>query len=131
MALNVRLPESLQGEARGYADGLGISLNALIAVALRDYLDARSGGVGEVAGEVRGEPDVPPFKREPGKVEAREDELLFFPGGNRRPCKCGSGKAWRNCHGKRWGRRRLGKLCAVELVGQLPVWAFERGQLWA
>lgn len=41
MALTVRLPDELQGEANRYAFGLGLSLNSLIAVALREYLDDR------------------------------------------------------------------------------------------
>lgn len=41
MATTTRLPEGLKIEADAYAARLGISLNALLAVALRDYLDAR------------------------------------------------------------------------------------------
>lgn len=41
MALTVRLPDELQIEANCYAAGLGLSLNSLIAVALREYLDDR------------------------------------------------------------------------------------------
>ena len=33
----IRLPDALKTQATAYADGLGISLNALIAVALQDY----------------------------------------------------------------------------------------------
>lgn len=42
MAMTLRLPAALSERARRYADQLGISLNALLAVALRDYLDARA-----------------------------------------------------------------------------------------
>ena len=42
MAFTTRLPEALQAEADAYASSLGISLNALVAIALRDYLNARS-----------------------------------------------------------------------------------------
>lgn len=41
MAFTTRLPELLQQEAEAYAATLGISLNALVAIALRDYLDIR------------------------------------------------------------------------------------------
>lgn len=41
MATTVRIPDPLKDEAAGYAARLGISINALIAVALRDYLDGR------------------------------------------------------------------------------------------
>src|SRR3546814_11768148 len=37
----LRFPDPLKAEATAYADTLGVSLNALCAVALRDYLDAR------------------------------------------------------------------------------------------
>lgn len=41
MAMTLRLWPALEAEAQRYADSLGISFNALISVALRDYLDAR------------------------------------------------------------------------------------------
>jgi hypothetical protein len=41
MAMTLRLPEDLAERGRRYAAELGISLNGLLAVALRDYLDAR------------------------------------------------------------------------------------------
>lgn len=40
--LTVRLAPSVKGRAEGYAEALGLSLNALIVVALTEYLDARS-----------------------------------------------------------------------------------------
>jgi len=42
MATTLRLPPELKAEADALAARLGISLNALAAVALRDYLDGRS-----------------------------------------------------------------------------------------
>ena len=41
MAFTARLSEGLEREAKLYAESLGISLNALLAVSLRDYLDRR------------------------------------------------------------------------------------------
>jgi len=41
MAMTLRLPEDLAERGRCYAAELGISLNGLLAVALREYLDAR------------------------------------------------------------------------------------------
>jgi hypothetical protein len=41
MAMTVRLPEELTEQGRQYAATLGVSLNALLAIALREYLDAR------------------------------------------------------------------------------------------
>src|SRR5438093_13765206 len=44
MAMTLRLPEELAERARRYAAELGISLNGLLAIALREYLDARKAG---------------------------------------------------------------------------------------
>jgi hypothetical protein len=41
MAMTLRLPHDLAQRGRRYAAELGISLNGLLAVALREYLDAR------------------------------------------------------------------------------------------
>ena len=41
MAMTLRLPEELAARGRRYAAELGISLNGLLAVALREYLDQR------------------------------------------------------------------------------------------
>jgi predicted transcriptional regulator len=41
MAMTVRLPDELARRGRRYAAELGVSLNALLAIALREYLDAR------------------------------------------------------------------------------------------
>lgn len=41
MAMTVRLPEGLAEQGRQYAATIGISLNALLAIALREYIDAR------------------------------------------------------------------------------------------
>lgn len=41
MKTTLRLPDALAEQATAYADSLGISLNALCAVALRDYLNQR------------------------------------------------------------------------------------------
>jgi hypothetical protein len=42
MAMTVRLPVELAQRGRRYAAKLGVSLNALLAIALREYLDARA-----------------------------------------------------------------------------------------
>lgn len=41
MAMTLRLPATLEDEAADYAASLGLSFNNLVAVALREYLDAR------------------------------------------------------------------------------------------
>jgi len=42
MAMTLRLPDELARSGRRYAAELGVSLNALLAIALREYLDARA-----------------------------------------------------------------------------------------
>jgi hypothetical protein len=42
MAMTLRLPDELARRGRRYAAELGVSLNALLAIALREYLDARA-----------------------------------------------------------------------------------------
>jgi predicted transcriptional regulator len=42
MAMTVRLPADLARRGRRYADEVGVSLNALLAIALREYLDVRA-----------------------------------------------------------------------------------------
>lgn len=41
MAMTLRLPAALEAQAAAYAASLGLSFNNLVAVALREYLDAR------------------------------------------------------------------------------------------
>ena len=45
MAMTLRLPEVLAERGRRYAAELGISLNSLLAIALCEYLDAKSSQV--------------------------------------------------------------------------------------
>lgn len=49
MSTTLRLSDDLQVRAAGLARSLGISLNALVAVALADYLDARSAAAASVS----------------------------------------------------------------------------------
>lgn len=104
MALTVRLPEGLQRDANAYAESVGISLNALIAVALRDYLFGvrTAPGAPRVTGQAEGQPvsEPAPARELDAPPAAVEQPGAFFPGGKRKPCRCGSGKPWRNCHGR-------------------------------
>ena len=59
MAMTVRLKDTLRDEAKGYADRLGVTVNALIAVALREYLDAHRSVVPDLR------PPVPAAKLTP------------------------------------------------------------------
>jgi predicted transcriptional regulator len=42
MVTTIRLPDKLQDEAKRYAEAVGCSLNGLVGMALRDYLNRHS-----------------------------------------------------------------------------------------
>lgn len=108
----VRLPEPLKAESEAFAASLGISLNALMAVALRDYLDGRSATPKSVEPSPGPSPSPPPppSGRGPYMTQAR---LLAAAGHPYRkpskmsdPCPCGAKDRngypvkWKHCHGK-------------------------------
>ena len=117
MVSTVRLPEGLEREAKIYAEALGISLNALLAVSLRDYLDRRPAAP-RPAEAALGLPVVPDVQApaalplKPAQAAALEDPagvevqvpavapVWRAPRRPRDPCPCGSGRQWRHCHGK-------------------------------
>jgi hypothetical protein len=124
MATTARLPDALKQEAETYARGLGVSLNALLAFALRDYLDARRGLVvvpAPVPSVPVAAPAVvafPPGALSPGLASlvalaspdvVRVHEAQPAPPdwsaqpaqGRRVPCPCGSHKPWKDCHGRK------------------------------
>ena len=90
---SVRFPDALKAEAMAYADALGISLNALCAVALRDYLDSRRAAV--PVPEAR--PSVVPAPAVPVSSPAAIPKPA---GGVNAPCPCGSGQKYKRCHGR-------------------------------
>ncbi len=99
----LRLPEGLRIDAATYASALGISLNALCAVALRDYLDARLRDLASVptapAPVVRSIPA--PVRQKDVQVEPAAPAVYAQPsGGVNAPCPCGSGQRWKRCHGR-------------------------------
>lgn len=104
IARTVRLPPALFAEADAYAASLGISFNALAAVALRDYLHARSSpGPGKPAPEVHEpttavrpshEPTSPPRHAPPARAGAGGPKV-----GRNDPCPCGSGQKFKRCCG--------------------------------
>lgn len=102
-ALNLRLNDALKSEAVAYARSIGVSLNALVAVAVRGYLDARI---------VPSEPFAPPLPlpRQRGSAggapaapspqsRPKVDALTVAKVGRNDPCPCGNGKKFKQCHG--------------------------------
>ena len=127
MAFTARLNVEVQAEAQAYADRIGISLNALLSVALQDYLVPRRSPTsvepshsGEIlSGERSSTPGTSyPLDRhetrrqgfaalrrvEEEHVRAVAMEPLLYAGTNpRHKCPCGSGKLYPRCHGRRRG----------------------------
>jgi hypothetical protein len=115
MAMTMRLSDGLKQEAETYANGIGISLNALISVALRDYLDSRSSEprkavqalpVPVPSGQIPAEESLPPGAARllkmaaPQAVNSRPASVVARPSNPRGKCSCGSGKRWNQCHGR-------------------------------
>lgn len=69
MAMTLRLPASLEAEAAAYAASLGLSLTGLVAVALREYLDARPAPAALPAAST---PSPAPAASSPGKLSPAE-----------------------------------------------------------
>jgi hypothetical protein len=81
VATSVRLSDELRVEASVYAGRCGISLNALLAVALRDYLDhpdRRAARGPDVPGVPAGRPLTPSTVGKPAR------QVLRAVGGNRK-----------------------------------------------
>lgn len=111
-AATLRLSGELQAEANAYAERLGISFNALCAVALRDYLDARLAA----ASLQQGAAALPPTRLTGTKAmralaaatpsASRTQSAVTSPStvvpkvGANAPCPCGSGEKYKRCHGK-------------------------------
>jgi hypothetical protein len=124
---NVRLVDGLKAEAAAYAAGLGISLNALVAVAVREYLDSKTRPHGSQSAqgdprEAKGRPEPPantppdlvsPAPALPASMPRAARPRLSTPAastvatsgaprvakvGRNDPCPCGSGRKAKACH---------------------------------
>lgn len=114
----IRLSDTLKARATSYADGLGISLNALVSVALNDYLNARAVPVEVPSHSIDPVVSVAPMgvARVPvprtgatGADDTSQPSPVVAPvpdghdyGNTPRnaPCPCGSGRKFKLCHGK-------------------------------
>lgn len=100
---NVRIDGALKDEAAAYAASLGISLTALVAVALRDYLDARRADRAQPPPLARDSmPQKPMPRASIPSVPASPPAHLPAPPatrvGRNDPCPCGSGRKAKHCH---------------------------------
>ncbi len=118
MAMTLRLKPELQAEAAVYAERVGVSLNALLSQALRDYLDARPRTTmfGELSSLAS--PATPAAVSSPRARSARPVSTAttppipipvagsFKPPKSRSdPCPCGAMDGyhkvkWKHCHGR-------------------------------
>lgn len=114
----VRLPEPLKLEAETLADALGISLNALMAVALRDYIDRpvmpwsglRSGPSAGSPLPQSPAPGAPaPVPKAPKALPVSPAQPMAFkpPKSRSDPCPCGARDRstghpvkFKHCHGR-------------------------------
>ncbi len=94
----LRFPDALKAEAGAYADALGVSLNALCAIALRDYLDSRKPKPATLRDSV-GSPVKSLAAGVAGSPAAQGGKSVPRVGANQ-PCPCGSGEKYKRCHGK-------------------------------
>lgn len=97
-APSVRISEPLKLEAAHYAASIGVSLSALVAVALRDYLDRRRWPDGAAQGREGEAPAAPPVA--PSMSVPTRSPTVPKVGANQ-PCPCGSRKPYKRCHGAR------------------------------
>lgn len=107
--LSTRLPPGLHEEATAHAAEAGLSLNALVAVALRAYLDGRPRRRTGSSGVPSPSPALPAARTLGESSAPRPPSQLAIkaPGGNRNaPCPCGATKSdgypvkWKHCHGR-------------------------------
>jgi uncharacterized protein YecA (UPF0149 family) len=94
--LNLRLPADLKAEAEALTQHLGLSLNALCVMALRNqvrYL-SKSYGLPPVGPAGLQAPTSPPPARPVVSKRASVPRVALNA-----PCPCGSGKKYKRCHG--------------------------------
>lgn len=109
--MTLRLPDELVAEGQAFASRLGISMNALMAVALRDYLDGRTTGrlpgVSSPSGRAAGSTSARSQAPSPAPAPASASVVGFkAPKSRADPCPCGAldqrgyPLKWKHCHGK-------------------------------
>lgn len=86
--LTVRVRSELAEQADAYCAEVGLTFNALVAVALSDFLKLRRKRAVE-------RPDAEPRARAVGTSERAPRQ------GRNEQCACGSGKKFKHCHGGR------------------------------
>ncbi len=86
--LNLRLPADLYESAASLASAQGISLNAFLTLATRNWVGYQRRGMQGAPPPPRPTVEAPPRTVVSGKV------------GRNDPCPCGSGRKFKHCHGR-------------------------------
>lgn len=87
--LNLRLPQDLYAEAAATAEALGISLNAFLVLATRNWTQYQRRNLAPPAAAASTTGTRTPTRAGTLPVVGRND-----------PCPCGSGLKFKRCHGK-------------------------------
>lgn len=82
---NLRLPRDLRQEASAHAERMGISLNALVTIALRNFVDYQTRTIAQT-------------NRVLAATDQRRRSKVAKVGRND-PCPCDSGRKYKHCHG--------------------------------
>lgn len=85
--LTLRLPPDLAAKSATVADQLGLTMNAFIVQAVRNWADYQGKRLGPTAA--------------PGRITDRATPPQTVPKvGPNQPCPCGSGQKYKRCHGQ-------------------------------
>lgn len=102
---NLRLPADLHAEAAELAKSSGLSLNAFVLLALRNWTDYQSGkrsqrATARPAPARRPQATAATPRPAPAKPAIEARTPASFPKvGRNDPCPCGSGLKFKRCHG--------------------------------
>jgi len=85
--LNLRMPPDLRADAAWVAEAMGLSLNAFVVQAVRNWTGYQAERLVKYHGQVRS----------PVSAEAVQPVAKVGPN---QPCPCGSGQKYKRCHGR-------------------------------
>ncbi len=92
--MTLRMPEKLQARLRAYADYHCLPVNAVVRLALLNYLDYQETRLPR-------KPALQPVSASPPESEQLARARVPPPAGKHRvndPCHCGSGRKYKRCH---------------------------------
>ena len=95
--LNLRLPPDLKEEASAVAEAMGLSLNAFVVQAVRNWAGYQADKLVRYQRTVRGPAPAPASVQD---LPAAASRLSMAKVGANQPCPCGSGQKYKRCHGK-------------------------------